>query len=153
MNHRVLFALLALGFFACSTTTAPDERGSFLDTGTAFEYYGVAIVTSIEPENGAHTVCPDRLIVRFTFVPNDPSVVSDYFYPWYEDRGQKLVVADGYGPPVRWTIEMGISVMSVHRCTRIETYDWPGCTGECIPFPIQFDFPDMDRTHYYEYCD
>lgn len=153
MNRWYLILLLAALLVSCSKMTEPDDRGILRDTGYSVEYYGEAIITSIEPDDGPYTFCPDRVKVRFTFVPYDSSVRSRYYYPWYEDTDRLLVVGDGRSPPVGWAAEMGLTLMSVHRCTRIETYNWPGCVGECMPFPIRFDFPDMDRTRYYEYCD
>lgn len=153
MHSRLFVLLLAACLVSCSNTTAPDERDVLYDNGERVEYYGIGIVTSIEPDDTPYDWCPERVRVRFAFVPFDTSVRSRYYYPWFEDEDIVLLVGDGRNPPVRWAKAMGITLRSVHRCTRIETYDWPGCVGECLPFPIVFDFPELDRTHYYEYCD
>ncbi len=129
-----LFALL---LFSCSQSDNPTTGGPCTYTSAQ----GTATMMSLNSASTASNNCSNNPVeVVFDFTPNNLADANAA-----TDNNRVLTVGDGMNPPLNYVLSKGLTIGSIHPCTRQILVN-----GTCSP--VIFTFTDIDLSDYAASC-
>ena len=133
----IIYFMVAFLFISCSSRSSDPTGGPCTYTSTT----GTATIVSLNSASTNSNNCNNNPVeVVFNFTPANPADANDA-----TDKNRVLTVGDGKNPPLNYVLSKGLTIGSIHPCTRqIEV------SGTCSP--VVFIFTNVDLSDYSASC-